>query len=84
MVKVGITNNIKSRMRTLSSTTPFSFNIIEFILFDNGSDAVNEEKRLHGILTSANLTGFHGSTEWFIFDDKAALAISDARKTKGR
>lgn len=84
MIKVGITNNIKGRMRTLKSKTPFMFSLIEVVRFDDGVDAINEEARIHNSLTSANLSGFSGSSEWFIFDGKASNELSLARKIKGR
>lgn len=66
-IKVGITNNIKGRIGRLKQSTPFEFNVIEYVKGD-GRHIREMEKITHGFLTSLNLKGFDGCTEWFGFD----------------
>lgn len=63
-VKIGITNNPDSRIRTLVSHTPFEFQRIEIIRFEDGSNAESMEKIFHKHFKSAGLRGFDGCTEW--------------------
>lgn len=63
-IKIGISNKVESRFRTLRKKTPFEFDVVESIRFENGADARQWEKIFHEAFTSACLTGFDGSTEW--------------------
>lgn len=68
MIKVGITGNIKLRIRQLTSATPFKFIIISTHEGD-GVDVLNAETAIHRGLKSAGLSGFNGAGEWFLFED---------------
>lgn len=63
-LKVGISNNPDARLKSLSARTPFAFNRVELIRFDNGKDALDNETRIHRNHESASLSGFDGCTEW--------------------
>lgn len=66
-VKIGITNHPDKRIKQLKERTPFSFDIIEIIPFEDGIVARQMEKIFHENFTSASLTGFDGSTEWLVW-----------------
>lgn len=66
--KIGITNNIKTRMYKLKPSTPFEFDLVDSVEFEKGSHARLIEKSLHECFTSAGLKGFDGCTEWFNSD----------------
>lgn len=72
-VKVGITNNKKSRFETLKRRTPFNFNVIELFTHEDGSKAREWEKLFHQSFESANLTGFDGCTEWLKWNPQIPL-----------
>lgn len=82
-VKVGITNNINDRISYLRLKTPFDFDVVEYVRFGKGSDAVSLEAKLHKTMNSAGLSGFNGCTEWFLFDDSASSALDEIRKING-
>lgn len=63
-VKVGVTNKPSVRFSTLRRATPFEFDVIENVCFEDGKDAWNLEKIFHNTFSSANLNGFDGCTEW--------------------
>ncbi len=63
-VKVGITNDLETRMYMLKRNTPFDFNLIEIIKFEKGEQARNLEMMFHKEFESARLKGFDGCTEW--------------------
>lgn len=66
-MKIGITNNPQIRIKELKWFTPFDFNLIELIKMDAQS-AIVIEKGLHSMFESANMKGFNGATEWFLWD----------------
>lgn len=68
--KVGIANNIKHRMWALGKRTPFGFSAIEKKAYANGMDAKSIELQIHKSHKSAGMSGFDGSTEWMIYDEK--------------
>lgn len=69
-LKVGITNDIKSRISTLMRKTPFEFKLLEYIRFNNGIDAMSMEKEILKSYKTANFSGFDGATEWLLWDSK--------------
>ena len=66
-VKIGITNNIYKRIKTLRRNTPFNFKLIK-VYKDKGIKVFNLEKYFHNKYQSAGLTGFEGYTEWLKYD----------------
>lgn len=68
-MKIGITNNINTRVGRLKRNTPFSFDLLSSRKFDVGSFAFKCEKELHTMFNSAGLSGFDGATEWFKYDE---------------
>ena len=66
--KVGITNNIKRRLVELKRVTPFEFVTLVCVESD-GHNVVEIEKTFHEHFNSANMKGFNGSTEWFVWDN---------------
>lgn len=69
MVKVGISNDKKTRYRSLRRETPFGFHV-EMEVYGIGSEIAKMEKYIHKKYTSAGLSGFGGCTEWLIFDQE--------------
>lgn len=67
-MKIGITNDPQVRIKELKWYTPFDFNLSELIKMDAQS-AIIIEKGLHSMFDSANMNGFNGATEWFLWDD---------------
>ena len=67
-LKVGITGDIKSRVSSLQSATPFKFKIVGKIDIA-GSEARQAEKDIHNRFMSAGLKGFQGCTEWLRYDE---------------
>lgn len=66
-VKIGITNYPEKRIKQLKERTPFSFDVVEIIPFEEGIVARQMEKIFHETFVSASLTGFDGSTEWLVW-----------------
>ena len=62
-IKVGITNDLKTRLRSLKRSTPFPFVLIKTVSM-KGEHCRQLETRYHTQYESANLTGFDGATEW--------------------
>jgi len=79
-MKVGIAGDVKSRLIKLSRSTPFNFSKMGEFQFDFGLDAFDIEKEAHKMGKSANLFGFDGATEWFLFDQKVIDFISERKK----
>lgn len=65
-LKVGITNNMRTRMRALKNATPFDFVVLKESKM-HGADARSLEKQIHDAYESAGLRGFSGATEWMVF-----------------
>lgn len=62
-IKIGITNDLKTRLRSLKRSTPFPFVLIKTVSM-KGEHCRQLENRYHTQYESANLTGFEGATEW--------------------
>lgn len=69
-VKVGISNRVKKRITDLKLGTPFEFDVIEMVKFQNGKDAVALEKMFHEEFCSARFKNFDGAREWMHWDEK--------------
>lgn len=74
LIKVGISNNPKKRLKQLKCDTPFEFSLIGMIKM-SGEDAAIMEKRYHKKYSSAGLHGFGGSTEWLIYSKELMAEI---------
>lgn len=61
LMKIGITNVPKRRMRQLKRATPFDFEMIGLIQVKNARQV---EKEYHSRFKNAGLTGFDGASEW--------------------
>ena len=71
-IKIGISNNPKKRIKKLKKSTPFDFNVLEIVKFNDGSEARKWERMFHKMYQSAELSGFDGCTEWFKYDKAVA------------
>ncbi len=67
-MKIGISNNVKSRISKLRKKTPFKFKKIKEFSFAIGMKAFLTEQTAHKLLVTAGLQGFDGSTEWFLYN----------------
>jgi len=63
-IKIGISNYPTKRIKGLRHKTPFSFELIEKIKFENGFTCKELEKMFHDNFESAGFSGFDGATEW--------------------
>lgn len=63
-IKIGITNNLKSRLKKLKWQTPFSF-VESFVFKGSGKTVIKLEKSIHKLFINSDLKGFDGATEWF-------------------
>lgn len=63
-VKIGITNNLDTRLKSLRRATPFGFDIVERFDFENGELCAVFERLMLDKFDSAGFTGFDGATEW--------------------
>jgi len=68
-IKIGISNNYKSRHSALKRNTPFKWSCVELIGGD-GDKIYSLERHFHGSYKSAGLSGFDGATEWLICTDE--------------
>lgn len=64
VVKVGISNVVNKRLTQLRRSTPFNFETIELLHFEDGSLPPEFEKMFHDKFDNAGLSGFDGCTEW--------------------
>lgn len=67
LLKVGVTNNFKQRLRYLQGETPHPVIKLAAYSFSSGVDAYKLEQEIHQNFHdfNAGLTGFDGATEWF-------------------
>lgn len=67
MVKIGISNNYKTRHKQLEIATPFNWNIVE-LLHGDGALIRNLEVNFHNMTEQVRFDEpFHGYTEWRIW-----------------
>ena len=69
LLKIGVTNNLKQRLRQLQRETPHPVVKLVSYPFPHGADAYKLEQEIHKVYheLNARLKGFDGATEWFIF-----------------
>ena len=82
LMKVGISNDVKSRLRRLRRVTPFAWKKIEEFEFQVGLKASVAEKEAHLAGRSAGLSNFDGATEWLIFDESIIAGLRDRSKAR--
>lgn len=61
--KIGITNNLESRISILKNRTPFEFSVVDSIS-DTGESVRFYEYIFHHMFGTLGFSGFDGSTEW--------------------
>lgn len=76
VLKIGITNNIRTRMYALKCHTPFKFKLLHTFKIP-GEIARGIEKGAHRIGKSANFSEFQGCTEWFAHDVKLITYVRE-------
>lgn len=77
MVKIGISNDIHTRHRTLRRETPFPWSCIAIVKGDGYSVAA-AEKELHSNTEPVEFNApFNGYTEWRKWDDRLPMWVSD-------
>lgn len=69
-IKVGASNSMRSRNYKLRQSTPFDFDRIAAVRFENGETPFRLEQQLLAKYESAGLSGFDGSTEWLLFSEE--------------
>ena len=82
LLKVGITNDLKRRLRQLQRETTHPVVKLVSYPFPHGADAYKLEQEVHKVFRELNarLKGFDGATEWF----KYSPAILDYINEKAR
>lgn len=82
LLKVGITNDLKQRLRQLQRRTPHPVVKLVSYPFPHGADAYKLEQDVHKVYheLNAGMNDFDGATEWFIFSP----AILDYVNKKAR
>ena len=73
--KVGITNDTSRRINELTKRTPFNFETVHVMAFDDGQIARIVEKTFHSCFESSLFTGFDGATEWRNWNDDVTVWI---------
>lgn len=66
--KIGISNNPRKRIKTLTKSTPFEFTVLEIKKIQDGGEARGWERIFHSSFTNAHFSGFDGCTEWFVYE----------------
>ncbi|NIB39082.1 GIY-YIG nuclease family protein [Pseudomaricurvus alkylphenolicus] len=69
IIKVGISNELDSRIARLKRKTPFDFEIMNVLECTDGNIPRLLETEAKRTLTSAQCSGFDGFSEWFKNDD---------------
>lgn len=64
MFKVGISNHVFDRVRSLKLTTPHSFSVECVYRHESGAVAKICEKLIHEHFDKEGYVGFNGSSEW--------------------
>lgn len=68
-IKVGVTKDIKNRLRYLKVVTPFDFHKIK-VIKAIGLEAVKIERHFHKKYESSGFKGFNGATEWLKYSSE--------------
>lgn len=79
LIKIGITNDLKKRLRCLRYSTPHPVVKLVSYLFPHGADAYKLEQEVHNVFheLNARLKGFDGATEWFKYSSEMLDYISN-------
>ena len=79
LLKVGVTNNLKQRLRQLRHTTPHPVVKLVSYPFPRGVDAYKLEQEVHQVFRELNagMSGFNGATEWFKYSPAILDHIRD-------
>lgn len=85
IVKIGITNDPKTRIPTVLRPLNFKCGTPVVYLYPKNSIPVRKlEKELHRMLDSCGFTGFDGATEWYKINNEARLkSLHDLILTTG-
>lgn len=79
LIKIGITNDLKKRLRCLRYSTPHPIFKLVSYPFPRGADAYKLEQEVHKVFheLNARLKGFDGATEWFKYSSEMLDYISN-------
>lgn len=77
MMKVGISNNVKKRMKDLVRCTPFGFRLVTYKDMP-GEIAPIIEKNILSSSDRLGLSGFNGASEWIRYDDEILHKVNEA------
>lgn len=79
LLKIGITNDLKQRIRQLRHTTPHPVVKLAGYTFSHGVDAYKLEQDVHKVFSefNAGMNGFNGATEWFKYSHAILDYIRD-------
>ena len=67
MIKIGVTKNLRQRVMSLASCTPFEFDLVAHYS-GKGRYVKDDETSYHKELMSCEISGFNGASEWFRYD----------------
>ncbi len=81
IIKVGISNYPKARIKRLKRYTPFRFIVMFCYRYSDGSKALALEKYFHNTFESAGLRDFDGATEWLKHSDELMLKLDSLETT---
>ena len=80
MVKIGISNDHKTRHAALKRATPFDWSCVEMLHIDDGALIARWEKELHSWTDQVEFkVTFDGFTEWRKWDDRLTKWIKRSR-----
>lgn len=74
MIKVGVTKNLRQRVMSLASCTPFEFDLVAHYS-GKGRHVKDDESSYHRELMSCEISGFNGASEWFRYDHEIVERI---------
>lgn len=80
LVKIGISNDYKTRLAKLKRVTPFNWYCVELLHNNDGAFIAKAEKELHSLTEQAQFSEpFDGYTEWRKWDDRLPMWIEEYR-----
>lgn len=74
-VKIGVTTEPKSRMRSIATGSPAELQVLGMRWFPSEADAYAEERRIHGALAAHRVNG-----EWFRLGSDVLDAVADQQR----